>query len=166
MPVPSPSAHLLARSGVAISVTVLLLAALVVYGGAFLRAASRSADHGSTSITVDYPEDGSLFPPEITSPTFLWRDGEASAKAWRIDITFADGSETIHVKTQGDRMRVGEIDPRCISDTNQPPSLTPEQAVAHTWTPNATLWATIKQHSAERPATILIVGFSNTRQDS
>lgn len=166
MAVPRPSAHRFARSGVALLVTVLLLAALVLYECLFLRAASRSADYGSASITIDYPEDGSIFPPEITSPTFLWRDGEASAKTWRIEITFADGSETIHVDSPGDPMRMGEIDPRCISDTNQPPSLTPEQAAAHTWTPNATLWATIKQHSVERPATVSIAGFRNSGQDT
>lgn len=26
------------------------------------------------AITVDYPENGSISPPEITAPTFLWRD--------------------------------------------------------------------------------------------
>ena len=30
-------------------------------------------------ITVDYPEEGSIFPPEITPPTFLWHDGSAAA---------------------------------------------------------------------------------------
>ena len=25
------------------------------------------------SITIDYPADKSIFPPEITPPTFLWR---------------------------------------------------------------------------------------------
>ena len=26
------------------------------------------------AITIDYPLDGSIFPPEITPPTFIWRD--------------------------------------------------------------------------------------------
>src|ERR1700684_4034918 len=126
MAVPSPSAHRRTRSGVALLSTVLVLAPLVVYRSSLLRAASRSADSGSASITIDYPEDGSVFPPEITPPTFLWRDVESSAKTWRIDIIFADGSETIHVNSQGEPMRIGEIDPRCVSNTNEPPSLTPE----------------------------------------
>jgi tetratricopeptide (TPR) repeat protein len=147
---------------VALLGTALMLAPLVVRGSSPLSAASRSADHGSASITIDYPEDGSIFPPEITPPTFLWRDAEASAKTWRIDITFADGSQTIHVSSHGDPMRIGEIDPRCVSDTNEPPSLTPEQAAAHTWTPDATTWATIKQHSVGRLATVIIAGVSDS----
>src|ERR1035437_2145397 len=31
------------------------------------------------AITVDYPEEGSIFPPEITPPTFLWRDPSGTA---------------------------------------------------------------------------------------
>ncbi|MGA8153828.1 MAG: tetratricopeptide repeat protein [Terriglobales bacterium] len=124
-----------------------------------LRAESFSPSTGD-SIVVDYPRDGSIFPPEITPPTFLWRDADASAKTWRVDITFADGLEPIHVTSQGEPMRVGEIDPRCVSDTNQPPSLTPEQAAAHTWTPDRDTWATIKRHSVEHPATVEIAGLS------
>jgi|CZKY01.1.fsa_nt_gi tetratricopeptide (TPR) repeat protein len=131
-----------------------------------LNADSRLPDSAIASITIDYPEDGSIFPPEITPPTFLWRDAEASAKTWRIDITFADGSEPIHVNSYGDPMRIGEIDPRCVSDTNQPPSLTKEQAAAHTWTPDAATWATIKQHSVERHATVAIAGLSDSTPDS
>src|ERR1019366_8021330 len=31
------------------------------------------------AITVDYPSEGSIFPPEITPPTFLWRDPSGPA---------------------------------------------------------------------------------------
>ena len=44
------------------------------------------------SITIDYPLEDSVFPPEITPPTFIWRDAATSATHWRIDISFADGS--------------------------------------------------------------------------
>jgi hypothetical protein len=90
-----------------------------------------------TPITIDYPEEGSIFPPEITAPTFLWRDSAEEAAAWRINVTFADGSAGIEVRSSGERMRVGEIDPRCVADTNEPPKLTPEQAAARAWTPDA-----------------------------
>ena len=36
------------------------------------------------AIVIDYPEPGSVFPPDITAPTFLIRD-PATALAWRID---------------------------------------------------------------------------------
>jgi len=111
------------------------------------------------SITVDYPEDESIFPPEITPPTFFWRDSIQSATKWHIDITFADGSEPVHAISAGDRMRIGEIDPRCVSDSNEPPTLTPQQAAAHTWIPDAETWASIKRHSVEEAATIVITGY-------
>ncbi len=56
-------------------------------------------------ISIDYPEAGSIFPPGITPPTFLWRD--AAGVSWAIDITFADGSQPIHVTTKGERMQLG-----------------------------------------------------------
>jgi len=127
---------------------------------------SRQPDRGNASIIIDYPEDGSIFPPDIAPPTFLWRDAESSAKTWRIDVTFDDGSEPIHVNSHGEPMRIGEIDRRCVSDTNQPPSLTPQQAASHTWTPDAGMWAAITQHSAERRATVAIIGLSDSAAES
>jgi tetratricopeptide (TPR) repeat protein len=109
-------------------------------------------------ITIDYPADKSIFPPEITPPTFLWRDPADGATLWLIDVAFADGSTAIHVKSKGERMTIGEIDPRCVAPTNQPPALTPQQAAAHIWTPDAATWAEIKRHSVERAATVAITG--------
>ena len=111
------------------------------------------------AITVDYPADGSVFPPEITPPTFLWRDTGASATSWAIDITLPDGARGIRVKPSADRMHIGEIDPEAVSRNNELPKLTPEQAAARTWTPDAETWAAIKRGSVESPATIVITGF-------
>ena len=109
-------------------------------------------------IAVDYPVDQSIFPPEITPPTFLWRDPAEAATLWLIDISFAGGSPGLHVKSRGERMTVGEIDPRCVSPTNRPPTLTERQAAAHTWTPDAATWSEIKRRSVERDATLTITG--------
>jgi tetratricopeptide (TPR) repeat protein len=150
--------------------TILLLAPVVAHPWLSYRrnldVATVLAAASPASITIDYPGEGSIFPPEITPPTFLWRDAEASAKTWRIDITFADGSEPILVTSHGDPMRIGEIDPRCVSNTNEPPSLTEEQAAAHTWIPDTATWVTIKQHSVERPAIVTISGISDSSADS
>ena len=101
---------------------------------------------GQPAITVDYPVDGSVFPPEITPPTFLWRDANTNATGWVIDVAFADGSPGIRVKSAGERMRIGEIDPEAVAPSNELPKLTPEQAAAHTWTPDPATWAAIKKH--------------------
>jgi tetratricopeptide (TPR) repeat protein len=112
----------------------------------------------TASITIDYPQDGSIFPPEILSPTFIWRDPDASATSWRIDIVFPDGAKPVHSSSPGEHMQIGEIDPRCISATNQLPSLTPEQAAAHTWKPEEETWTFIKHHSLNRPVMVTITG--------
>ncbi|MGD0786538.1 MAG: tetratricopeptide repeat protein [Terracidiphilus sp.] len=109
-------------------------------------------------ITIDYPLDGSVFPPDMAAPTFLWRDPAPNTDSWQIDVSFANGSAGIHVPSTGERMRIGEIDPRCVSDTNKPPALTPEQADAHTWTPGAGTWAAIKKQPGG--ITISIRGFA------
>jgi len=109
------------------------------------------------AISIDYPETGSIFPPGITPPTFLWRD--AAGDSWTIDISFADGSQPIHVTTKGERMRLGEIDPQTVSDSNQPPKLNAQQAATWTWTPDATAWSVIQAHSVDGPATVTIAGY-------
>jgi tetratricopeptide (TPR) repeat protein len=108
-------------------------------------------------ISIDYPEDGSIFPPGITPPTFLWRDGSAST--WIIDVAFADQAPPIHVQAKGERMRIGAIDPEAVSNTNEPPQLTPQQAASWTWAPDAETWRTIQAHSTAKPATVTITGF-------
>jgi tetratricopeptide (TPR) repeat protein len=125
----------------------------------FLIAAAASA-LPPAAIAIDYPEDGSVFPPEIAPPTFLWRDGASAATLWRIDVSFADGSPSLHATSRGPRLRIGKIDPDCISETNQLPHLTSQQAAAHTWTPDAVFWASIKRHSVAGLATLTISGFS------
>ncbi|HUB79374.1 MAG TPA: tetratricopeptide repeat protein [Bryobacteraceae bacterium] len=128
----------------------------------FLRGAApqESAAHPA-AITIDYPAEGSVFPPEITPPTFLWRDAASNAASWTIDVTFPDGTPAIHAKSAGEPMHIGEIDPEAMGPTNQPPKLTPQQAAAHTWIPDAATWSAIKQHSVGAPAHITITGFKS-----
>jgi Flp pilus assembly protein TadD/Tol biopolymer transport system component len=112
-------------------------------------------------ISIDYPLDGSIFPPGITPPTFLWRD--AAADTWQIDIVFAGKSAPIHVEAKVERMRTGVIDRESVSNTNELPKLTPQQAASWTWTPDNELWQAIQSHSVESPATVTITGYANTR---
>jgi tetratricopeptide (TPR) repeat protein len=113
------------------------------------------------AITVDYPQEGSIFPPDIVAPTFLWRDAEPSARSWHIDVRFAHRGKAIHLTSPGEGMKIGAIDPLCVSTSNKPPFLTPEQAAAHTWKPEADAWALIKKHSVNEPATVEITGLDD-----
>jgi len=110
------------------------------------------------AITIDYPEQDSVFPPDMAAPTFLWRDATRGVTAWHVTVTFAGGAPPIQVLTRGPRMRVGPIDLDCVAETNQPPRLTPQQAATHTWKPERTLWERIKRNSVAAPARVRISG--------
>jgi tetratricopeptide (TPR) repeat protein len=43
-------------------------------------------------ITVEYPLEGSLFPPDFAPPTFLFKDSVSSNTAWRAEVRFAQGA--------------------------------------------------------------------------
>ena len=146
---------------------------LFLFGALILPVAARAGDQvthaapaapngPASAITVDYPSQDSIFPPDIVAPTFLWRDpAEDAVQWWRVDVQFAGHTPPIQAKAKGERMKVGESDPRCFSDTNEPPKLTPEQAAAHTWKPDAHTWDNIKKNSVDKPAVITITGFSD-----
>ena len=123
--------------------------------------ASDGVDAGRplAAITVEYPEDGSIFPPEITPPAFLWRDAGKGVTSWRIVVSFGAGAPPIQAASKGERLRIGKIDPECAADTNQPPRLTPQLAAAHSWTPDEATWQAIKRHSVASAATVTITGF-------
>ncbi|MCE5308229.1 MAG: hypothetical protein LLG20_11370, partial [Acidobacteriales bacterium] len=134
---------------------------------AFVLLAALTAPEGRSTavplIMIDYPAEGSIFPPEITPPTFLWRDTAPGATVWKISIRVAGATAPIEVMSRGERLQIGEIDPRCIAKTNELPRLTPEQLAAHTWMPGTATWETIKRLSQERTATITIAGFRDTK---
>lgn len=114
---------------------------------------------GQARIAIDYPESGSIFPPDMAAPAFVWRDLAAGATEWRVEVRFAGGGPPVRVVVPGERMRPGEIDSRCVGPTNALPTLTAEQAAARTWRPDAPTWEEIKRRSQERPATVSIAGY-------
>jgi Flp pilus assembly protein TadD len=56
-------------------------------------------------------------------------------------------------------MHLGAIDPDCVSDTNELPKLTPQQAASYVWTPGQATWQTIQEHTAGKSATMFITGY-------
>ena len=69
-------------------------------------AAIRSAGEAGepASLTIHYPLDGTVFPPEIVPPTFLWHEPDEQADTWLIDVAFADESEHIYVLSRATRL--------------------------------------------------------------
>jgi len=137
------------------SFVVAAIAVAVLGAGALFVAGRRHQP-----ITVDYPLDESVFPPEFPPPTILWRDASPKATVWTIDVSFGGAATpSLHAASRGEPLQVGEIDPRAVGPTNELPRLTPEQAAAHTWVPDAATWEAIQKGSTAAPAVLTITGY-------
>jgi hypothetical protein len=113
-------------------------------------------------LTIDYPHDDSIFPPEMIPPTFLWHEPTEQADTWLIDVAFGLGSDRIYVLSPGNPPPAGKIDPESLASTNEVYTPTQYQASAKSWTPNDEVWAAIKQRSAGLAATVTIFGFCSS----
>ncbi|MCK4342293.1 MAG: tetratricopeptide repeat protein [Phycisphaerae bacterium] len=80
-------------------------------------------------LTIDYPLDETIFPPEIIPPTFRWTDTHPESDSWLITITFADDRDALSFRVER-----------------------PE------WTPAAAQWEAIKKRSLEKPARVAVHG--------
>lgn len=83
--------------------------------------------HGG--LTISYPLDETLFPPEIVPPTFHWRDENAESEMWLVRIEFADHEGPLSF-------------------------LVSEQQ----WTASPDEWETIKRRSLDKWARVAVVG--------
>jgi len=134
--------------------------AILIGGAALLQSTGQpqaSVPAPPAEIAIDYPLNSSVFPPEITAPTFLWRDSSEAAQRWIVEVSFADRSSEIRVEAAGEHVQMGEIDPQ----VSGPVPLTPEQTVTRTWKPDAATWTKIKRGSVDSPATITISGYAD-----
>jgi tetratricopeptide (TPR) repeat protein len=84
-----------------------------------------------SALVIEYPLEGTLFPPEIGAPAFRWKDRDAHTDLWLVSFEFPDGR--------------GRID--CFAQQ-------PE------WRPEPAVWEDIKSRSRETPAVVTIVGVS------
>ena len=94
-----------------------------------LAAYQERADY--SAITIDYPLDETLFPPEMLPPTFRWNDYVSASKAWLVRIGFADGKPFTHFLSRRQE-----------------------------WTPRAEDWENMKDRSLEQDAQVIILGIS------
>lgn len=82
-----------------------------------------------SGISIDYPKEGTIFPPEIPAPLVLWSDSLRNSGKWHIRISTKDGKELCN-----------------------------EMADSAKWRPNADLWQKIKTTSVNDPVYITIIG--------
>jgi tetratricopeptide (TPR) repeat protein len=85
---------------------------------------------GQSGLTITYPLDGTVFPPEIVPPRFIWEDRNGGTDTWQVAVRFADGKD-------GPALVVRERE----------------------WTPSEEEWETIKSRSVETEAAVSICGF-------
>ena len=107
-------------------------------------------------LTIDYPLPGSIFPPEITPPTFLWHDSSA-ATHWVVEISYGHhAADTLHIDAAGDFLQPGPIDARAGAKLEW----SDEEKTSRTWKPDAETWNHIKELSSKDRATVKITGYA------
>jgi tetratricopeptide (TPR) repeat protein len=116
-------------------------------------------------VTVDYPLEGSIFPPEMIPPTFLWHDRADSADSWLIHVVLPDTANSLDILVPGMAPPEGRIDRLAISSTNEVYVPTPYQASARAWTPSPEVWQAIKAGSVDTPATLTFYGYNSADTD-
>jgi tetratricopeptide (TPR) repeat protein len=124
----------------------------------YLRAIPMYTTH--PGLNIDVPLNGTVYPPDIIPPQFQWRDDNAAATIWRIEIVFGDRAKPIRAWSS-EKMHLGPLDESLKGYV--PPTLTPEEATAHVWRPDATTWEEIKKHSVSSAATVTISGFASQK---
>ena len=110
-------------------------------------------------ITIDYPFDQSVFPPEIVAPTFLWHDPQQASDLWLIDIVFQDNPHHIYVLTIG-KQAEPQIDPEAVSPANSDYRRSDYDLAAKAWSPDEYTWDIIKKNTIGKYATLTILGFN------
>jgi tetratricopeptide (TPR) repeat protein len=143
--------------GLRIGSAAIVAIGIAIFAGHYRHVSGATAP--AAAITIDYPLNESVFPPDMEAPTFLWRDPAEKTASWQIEVKFTDGSPELRVSSKGEGMKIGEIDQRCVGPTNKLPELTEKEKAAHTWKPDAATWASIRAHAVEKAATITINGY-------
>ena len=88
-------------------------------------------------LTIEYPLTGTLFPPEIIAPTFLWKDKTDKADAWLV---------------------VGEVE-NAMEVVS--PMITQQE-----WRPTQEQWAAMKSLSLEKDMRITVLGIRGNDPDN
>ena len=83
----------------------MLVAVAAVLPAGALRGAGPTSS--VSSISVDYPSEGSLFPADNRCPDVPVARSGRSATTWRIEVRFSDRRRGIRLWSQGEKMKLG-----------------------------------------------------------
>jgi tetratricopeptide (TPR) repeat protein len=81
------------------------------------------------ALRIVYPQDGTVFPPEIVPPTLRWEDADSQASAWLVRVEAGDGRLLVNALARERR-----------------------------WMPTPQEWETIKKGSQESAAQVHVIG--------
>jgi dipeptidyl aminopeptidase/acylaminoacyl peptidase len=90
------------------------------------------AEH--SPIGIEYPLDGTVFPPEMVPPVFRWKDSVAAVRVWLVSIPRADGGPGLRFLTRWPH-----------------------------WSPGPADWEVLKRESRERDTEVVILGVGRGR---
>ncbi|HIP97724.1 MAG TPA: hypothetical protein EYH32_10970, partial [Anaerolineae bacterium] len=88
-------------------------------------------------LTIVYPRDGTVFPPEIVPPKFWWEDTHPATNRWLVEVEFPCGEAP-----GGQRIRR-------VVDVPQ-------------WTPTDAQWEAIKRASVGEPVRVVVRGLDRS----
>ncbi|MEM7692347.1 MAG: hypothetical protein AAF194_07900, partial [Pseudomonadota bacterium] len=79
------------------------------------------------AITITYPAEGTLFPPDIAAPTVVWQQDDSQSGSWQVTIEFESDSKPLTY-----------------------------QVTTGQWEPDAAIWEQIKYQTVDAPATLTV----------
>lgn len=85
----------------------------------------------SAQLEINYPKDGTLFPPEIVAPNFIWNDNTQDIAKWQVTFAFNDNDKGFSF----------------VSEQTQ-------------WRPSEQDWVKIKSRSTKSDATVTVTGMN------
>ncbi len=111
-------------------------------------------------LVMDYPFEGSVFPPDMVAPTFLWHDDAEESDSWLVEVGFENSAHHLYVLTSG-KQAAQVIDPEAVRPTNAYWKRSEYDISAQAWMPDGELWEIIKQNSVGKKATVTLYGLDS-----
>ena len=115
------------------------------------------------SLTIRYPLNDTLFPPEIIPPAFHWEDANSASDIWLLTVKFQNADTHASSSHASNRMnpvrnsKRGENAGQKAKISNGMNFIVQEPQ----WTPRTNDWETIKKRSMEKQALVTILGVNH-----
>src|SRR5262245_4447881 len=71
-------------------------------------AVAAAVDPAAARLQITYPQEGTLFPPEIVAPTFLWEEPTSGVDRWTVVVRDDTGAEVLRETVDAPRWRPSE----------------------------------------------------------